>query len=569
MLAEAERVNADFPQIEVVPVVNQGNFIERSISNVANSVLYGGLLAILVLLFFLRSIRSTLVISLSIPISIIATFALIYFGGFTLNLMTMGGLALGVGMMVDSSIVVLENVARRRAESGEPAAQVAVDGATEVAGAIVASTITTVIIFLPLMFVSGVAGLLFRELAYVVAFSLFCALIVALTIVPMLASRLMRDPDTPRPTNWLSRLARRADAAMTALSVGYGNLLRRALRARFITIVVAAAVVGLSVLLFPLIGSEFMPPSDEGEVRVSGQMEIGTRLELVDQQSRLMEEIVKEAVPEATAAVVSVGASGRRPSSGAMTNVRMSLVPSSQRDRSNRAIAMDLRRRLNGKIAGMKIRTRAPQGQFILQRILGGDEEGLVVEVRGFDLDKLSALAKHAAKAIAAVSGVTDVEISRKKGVPQAVLRVNRPKIAQLGLTVREVAEVLDIAVAGRRAGDYRPFGKSYRMLVQIKDVRDRSLADILALRLRTPTGDTVAINEVVSVDRNLGPVVIDRKDQQRLVTVVANVAGRDMGSVAVDVRDTLDKIPTACGLRADRRRQLCRTTEGIARSDN
>jgi len=172
ILAEIEAVNRDFPQIEAVAVINQGNFIERSIANVANSVLYGGALAILVLFFFLRNVRSTVVIAISIPISIIATFTLIFFGGFTLNLMTLGGLALGVGMMVDSSIVVLENIFRRRDEMGEPARVAAVSGAMEVAPAIIASTITTLVIFLPLAFVRGVSGILFQELAYVIVFAL-------------------------------------------------------------------------------------------------------------------------------------------------------------------------------------------------------------------------------------------------------------------------------------------------------------------------------------------------------------------------------------------------------------
>ena len=191
VLAEIDAANRAYPQISIVPVTNQGNYIERSIVNVARSVLYGGGLAIAVLLFFLRSIRSTLVISLSIPICIVTTFALIYFGGFTLNLMTLGGLALGVGMMVDSSIVVLENIFRRCSENDEAPTLAAVEGAREVGPAIIASTITTLVIFLPLIFVRGVSGLLFKELAYVIIFALICSLILALSLVPMLASRLL------------------------------------------------------------------------------------------------------------------------------------------------------------------------------------------------------------------------------------------------------------------------------------------------------------------------------------------------------------------------------------------
>jgi HAE1 family hydrophobic/amphiphilic exporter-1 len=175
ILEEIEAVNADYPQVEIVAVSNSGNFIERSITNVGRSVLYGGILSILVLFFFLRDWRSTLVISLAIPISIIATFALLYFGGFSLNLMSLGGLALGVGMMVDSSIVVLENIFRRHTEQGEPPDVAAARGASEVSAAIVASTLTTLVIFLPVVFIQGVSGQLFREMAYVVSFSLLCS----------------------------------------------------------------------------------------------------------------------------------------------------------------------------------------------------------------------------------------------------------------------------------------------------------------------------------------------------------------------------------------------------------
>ena len=544
ILAEIERVNRDFPQIEVVPVINQGNLIERSISNVATSVLYGGGLAILVLLFFLRSFRSTLVISLAIPISIIATFALIYFGGFTLNLMTLGGLALGVGMMVDSSIVVLENIFRRRDEESLAVQQAAVSGTREVAGALVASTITTLIVFVPLLFARGVTGLLFQELAYVVGFSLICALLVSLSLVPMLASKLMRG-ERARVESGLSA---RAGDAMGRLAARYSALLRAALARPLLTVAIAAGVTAASLLLYPLIGTELLPPSDEGEVRISGEMEIGTRLDLVDKQTRLMESIVYPAVPEAVASVVSVGSSGWRPDSGAEGSIQLSLTPASERSRSNSEIAADLRRRLEGKIPGMKVRVRAPQGQFILERLLGSSDEGLTIEIRGFELPVLERLAARAAEVVAEVPGITDVEKISKAGVPQASIRIDRAKAAQLGLTVRQIAETLETAVAGRRAGDYRPDGYSYRILVQLRDVRNVSLDEILDLTVETPSGDAVALRNVVQVVRDRGPVLIDRIDQQRVVTISANIAGRDLGSVAADVGRRLAEIPRPIG---------------------
>jgi hydrophobic/amphiphilic exporter-1 (mainly G- bacteria), HAE1 family len=549
ILAEIEAVNKAFPQINIVPVINQGNFIERSIANVARSVLYGGGLAIVVLLFFLRNIPSTLVISLSIPISIVTTFALIFFGGFTINLMTLGGLALGVGMMVDSSIVVLENIFRRRSENREAPDKAAVEGAREVGTAIIASTITTLVIFLPLIFVRGVSGILFKELAYVIIFALICSLAVALSVVPMLSSRLLTSSRQPlkKPRFRMSRWASAAGSLFSSLENAYLDLLRRVLGHRLVTVFAAAAVLGASLLFLPLIGSEFLPPSDEGEVNVTGKMEIGTRLDLVDRQTRIMEQIIQPAVPEAVASVVSIGASGWRADAGSEGEIRMSLISAAQRKRSNVEIAQDLRRRLDGRVPGMEIRTRAPQGQFLLERLLGGDQ-GLTVEIRGYDLATLDALAGRVVKLIVDVPGITDVQSSLEAGIPQQEIRVNREKVADLGLSVRDVTQLLQTAVAGSKAGEYRTGGNSYRILVQLKDAEKRSLDEILNLTLTTESGEKVALRNVVSSELSRGPILIDRKDQQRMVTVQANIAGRDLGSVALDVQSLLDQIPRPVG---------------------
>ncbi len=549
ILAEIERVNRDFPQIDVAAVINQGNFIERSISNVARSVLYGSGLAIFVLLFFLRDLRSTVVIASAIPISIVATFALIYFGGFTLNLMTLGGLALGVGMMVDSSIVVLENIFRRREENREDAATSAIVGAAEVGPAIIASTITTLVIFLPLIFVRGVSGILFKELAYVIVFSLICSLVVSLSAVPVLASTLLsgrrRGNDSIQGRQ--SSIGSFLGAVFDGLERSYRNLLRWCLHRRLRVIAGAAAALGASLFLLPLIGTEFMPPSDEGEVRVTGEMEVGTRLDLVDRQTRLLEEVVRDEIPERIAYVASVGASGRNPGATSQGEIRITLKPAKERSRSNEEIAIALRGRLEGRVAGMTVRTRAPQGQFLLDRILGA-EEGLTLEVRGYELEILEHFAEQVATVVAEVPGVTDVETSQKPGVPQEVLTIDRDRTADLGLTVRKVLQTLETAVAGSRAGEFRSKGNSYRILVQMAEAVNLSLDDILDMTLTNPLGEAIALRNVVRIDPGRGPVLIERKDQQRLVTVSANVSNRDLGSAAADVADRIDRIPRPTG---------------------
>jgi HAE1 family hydrophobic/amphiphilic exporter-1 len=538
VLEEVAAINAAYPQIEIVPVINQGNFIERSISNVARSVLYGGGLALLVLLLFLADLRSTLIISLSIPISMVAAFALIFFGGLTLNLMTMGGLALGVGMMVDSSIVVIENIFRRREELAEPPGQAAIGGAREVGPAILASTITTVVVFLPLAFVKGISGVLFKELAIVVSFALICSLLVSMSVVPMLAAKLLTRSGQPH-----NRWQAAAQGGLRRITAAYLHLLERVLAHPVIALSVTALGLLASFLLYPLLGSEFLPPSDEGEVRVTGEMEIGTRLSIVDQQTRMIERVVSAAVPEIVSSVVSVGASGRRPDEVSRSEISLSLPPSTERDRSNLEIAADLRTRLEDRIPGMKVRVRAPQGQFLLERILGGDVD-LTVEVRGFRLDTLDALARQAAAVVAQVEGITDVDLSRDPGVPQHEIRIDRDKVADLGLSIRDVTEALKTAVAGSQAGEFRTQGDSYRILVKLKDAELLSLDEILGLSLTTGTGSQVQLRNLVEAEAGRGPLLIDRKDQQRVVMVRANVAGRSMGEVAGDIDERLRQIP-------------------------
>lgn len=542
VLKEIKEINRDFPMLTVVPVTNQGNFIEQSIQNVAQSVLYGGGLAVLVLLLFLRNIRSTLVITVAIPISIIATFAMIFFGGFTINLMTLGGLALGVGMMVDSSVVVLENIFRRCQEHKESAVIASTTGAEEVGTAILASTLTTLVIFVPLAFVQGVSGQLFKELGFTVMFSLTCSLLVSLSLVPMLASKMLKvqtinDIKDGKKAGMLLNLTGNVSKGMTD---GYAALLHRSLQHRWLVIFISVALFAASLLLLPYIGSDFLPPSDEGEVRVMGEMEVGTRIDLVDRQTRLMEEIVLPAVPETLSSVTQVRAGGRNARSTG--EIRISLTPATERTRSNTEIAADVRKLLEGRIPGMTIRTRAPQGQFILERILGGDQ-GVTVEFRGFDLKTLDKLAEQAGRAIENVKGITDVDISLNAGVPQQDIIIDRNRAADLGLTLRDVTKTLESALVGTKVGEFRSEGESARILVQLKDAESQTLDEILNLVLSTPSGNQVTLRNLVDTRASRGPALIERKDQQRIVSVKANFEGSDLSSVVADVRNALGNL--------------------------
>lgn len=543
VFAEIERIHRDYPQIQVVPVIDQGNFIERSIQNVAQSVVLGGGLSIFVLLIFLRNLRSTVVIALSIPISVVATFSLIYFGGFTLNLMTLGGLALGVGMMVDSSVVVLENIFRRQDEEGEDPETAAIQGANEVAAAILASTLTTLVIFLPMAFIRGIAGVLFQELALVVVFSLICSLLVSLSLVPMFASKLLVSPEQrhARRRPAVDRIASWFDDRFAGLDTQYRDLLGDVLRRPWVTVLGALVLVGASTTLLQFIGNEFLPPSDEGEVRIDAEMEVGTRLTLVDELARQIEAVVDEYVPERVSWVTNVGA-GRQGGSFSRMDMRISLTPATERDRSNVDIANDLRRRLDGLVPGMTVRTRAPQGQFLLNRLLGS-EEGFTIEVRGFDLQTLNQLAAQLAEELETVSGVTDVRLSSEIGLPQQNVQIDRRRAAALGFQPADVARFLETVMAGRRAGDFQVDGNSYRILVRLQDAERRSLDEILDLTLTSPDGRIIALRNLVTISPGEGPLLIERKDQQRFVRVTANVSGRDSGSIAEDAREIMSGI--------------------------
>jgi HAE1 family hydrophobic/amphiphilic exporter-1 len=309
-LAELERINRDFPQIKIIPIIDTSDYIRRSISNVGTSATYGGILAIIVLLLFLRNFRSTIVIATAIPVSIIATFALLYFAHFTLNIMTLGGLALGIGMLVDNAIVVLENIFRMR-ESGEPLESAAVDGAEEVTAAVIASTLTTMVVFLPLVFVRGMSGVMFKQLSIVVSFSLLCSLAVALTLVPMLSARILPAAPTDEKFKhtFRGRIFELSGRFFKALENGYKKLLHLALANRPFVVVIAVLLLTASLMLIPYVGVELMPSTDEGEVRVEAEMQVGTRLGLLDEKFKVLEKIIRDSVPEIKNVVTTVGGS--------------------------------------------------------------------------------------------------------------------------------------------------------------------------------------------------------------------------------------------------------------------
>jgi HAE1 family hydrophobic/amphiphilic exporter-1 len=540
---EIERINRDLPQLQLTPLIDTSKYIRQSISNVGNATVAGGILAIIILFLFLRNISSTAIIATAIPISVTATFGLMYFSGLTLNIMTFGGLALGIGMLVDSSIVVLENIYRHREQGGSPK-ESALVGTSEVWSAILASILTTVVVFLPVVFIRGMSGTMYRQMAYVVSFSLLCSLVVALTLIPMLGSRFLyyRPPDREGRAGRLGRIYALSERSFQRVEARYVRLLKWALDHKKTVVGSAAVLFVASILLIRLIGVELMPAADEGEVRVDLEMAVGTRLEVIDQAARTVEEVVRREVPEMVSMLSRVGGGGWRSRGGHTAQVRVTLVPRSERRRSSEEVANDLRKALSD-IPGVTIRTRAGQGLFLL-RLGSSDDDNVNVEVRGYDLETAHQLATTVEELVKTVPGITDTRVSREEGTPEQLVRIDRQKAADLGLTVSRIGDALQTAIGGTYASYYREGGRQYRILVRLSEGDRRDLDDLLDLTVINNRGEPVILRNVVNTVSQEGPVSLERKDQERIITINANFTGRDMGSVISDIREKLRAVP-------------------------
>ncbi|MCU0610801.1 MAG: efflux RND transporter permease subunit [Candidatus Eisenbacteria bacterium] len=541
--AEVARINRDMPQIHLTPVIDTSTYIEQSIATLRTSTLVGGALAIIILFTFLRSLSSTLIIATAIPISIMATFGLMYFGGFTLNIITFGGLALGIGMLVDSAIVVLENIYRHR-EAGLSPVQSALVGTGEVGAAIMASTLTTVVVFFPVVFVRGMSGIMFQQMAYVVSFSLLCSLLVALTLIPMLASRFLTHHSAGQGggTTRLRRLYDASERTFRRLEERYIRVLAWALGHRRRVLLTTVGLLAVSLALMPLIGVELMPTADEGQVRVTIEMAAGTRMEVVDQATQAVEEIVRRHVPEATSILTRVGNVGFRGSGAHTAEVTVTLAPRAERRRTSEQIANELRRPVSG-LPGATTRTRAGQGFFIL-RMGQSSANSVSIEIRGHDLATAQALAQEVDDMVKTIPGITDTRIDREEGSPERVVRIDRQRAADLGLGVGRIGDALRTAVGGTRASYYREGGTQYEILVRLSEADRQNLGELLDLAVINNRGEPVALRNVVSVMAGEGPVAIARKDQERVISIEANYTGRDMGSVIRDVRAGLRAVP-------------------------
>lgn len=540
VLAEIERINLDIPQLKVMPLINTATFIEQSIMGVRDSLIIGGIIAIVVLLLFLRNVSSTLIIATTIPVSIIATFALIYFGGLSLNMMTFGGLALGIGMLVDNAIVVLDNIFHHR-EKGMQAHESAFKGSSEVVSAVFASTMTTLVVFFPVIFIRGISGIMFRQLAYVVSFSLACSLIAALTLIPMLSSRFLKMEDYSERKSFIGSFFRFVESNYSKIESLYSRMIKWALKHRRITLLGSALIFAVSVLMLPMVGMELMPSADESEVRVNVEMEVGTRLELLDSTVAQIEAIINKNIPEAVYVVSNIGGSGWGGSAGHTAEIRVSLVSKGERKRSSAQVATSLRGELKG-ITGATLRVREGQGLFLL-RMGSGESNSITVELRGRDLATGQMLAQQISKLVEDVPGITDAKVSREAGMPEFVIRIDRRKAADLGFTAYQIGSAIETAMGGTSATSLRRDGKEFAIMVRLaKDERKR-IEQLSNLTLVNSKGNSVPLHNLASIIEGDGPVQIERRDRERIINVSLNYAGRDLGSVVTDLREKLKQV--------------------------
>ncbi|MDT8437244.1 MAG: efflux RND transporter permease subunit [Gemmatimonadota bacterium] len=545
------QLREEFPGVRIEVASSQAGFISDAISNVAQALALGGVLAFLVLFLFLRDPRYPVAIGLAIPISVLAAFALCYLAGVSLNVMSLGGLALGVGMLVDNSIVVLENVFRHRSETGGEPRSAASRGAGEVAGAITASTLTTIAVFGPVLYVEGVAGALFADLSLAVAFSLLASLLVALTLLPVLAARFGRrdgdgageaappggPPSTARAGRLFAPLLRRFERGFAAFARRYETALEWSLDHRAAVVGLAATSLALAAAVATGLPRSLMPAVDEGEFRVELDLPVGTPIEATaDAAGRLEGALLGLQGVEAVftrvgrARDVELATRDLTGLNSAALEVRLAAGA------SQRKVIGEFRGRLAATGFDPAAVTVETGRATSLGRAIGLAEADLAVQVRGPELDSLLAVAADVAGRLAGADRLADVRLDVDLSQPQLEIEIDRSAAARHGVQVAEVADAIEAflrGVATRRP--FTEFSEKIDIRVTIPEETRARLPDVLALSHRG-----VPIGRLVRVREGYGPVEIRRRDQTRSVQVLAEVRQGGLDAAVAEIEAAL-----------------------------
>ncbi|MFA7216332.1 MAG: efflux RND transporter permease subunit, partial [Bacillota bacterium] len=542
--AELGRIKEDYADVKISTIVDTSSFIQQTIDNVTGMAVTGGLLAIAVLYLFLRNFRTTLIIGVAIPISIIATFTLMYFNGLTLNMVSLGGLALGVGMLVDNSIVVLENIFRYRQE-GYNRIDAAERGSDEISMAVVASTLTTVAVFAPVVFVEGIASEIFREMALTVSFSLLASLVMALTLVPMLSSKYLRVSNNgeKRPNiKFVSGVLDLWNKGFDKLDALYRRVLAWALRHRKIAIIGMVVLFVVSLVSVALVGAEFFPSMDQGYITISISLPKGTVLEETGRIAYRVEDMVA-AIPEMEDVFVVLGSGGAMGGSNTSSAIIYGkLVDMGERSRSSFEVADYLRQQV-ADIAGAEISVESMS--------MGGMSTGgspVSIQIKGDDLEELSVIAEDVKEIVAGVEGTRETASSLDEGKPEARVMVDRKRASIYGLNVSAIATAVQGSVDGQVATRYRMGGDEIDIRVALREDNAGDLKNLGNIIIPSPAGFQVPLEEVADVTIGEGPSSINRADQVRVVTVSSGIFGRDLNSVMRDIKAGIAGYPLPDG---------------------
>ena len=523
VLTDMEQLRLDLPNVEFTVVENQARFIEAAVQEVEEAAFYGALLAVGVLFLFLRSITVTLVIGLAIPVSILATFTLMYFQDLTLNIMTLGGLALGAGMLVDNAIVVIENI-YRRLELGADPYEASAKGASDVGVAILASTLTTVSVFLPIVYVQGLVGELFEEQAWTVVFSLLSSLVVAMTVVPMIASRLLRKQSSGRRPK-----QRRLYRAGLSLALDHKLVV-------FVLIVISAGVTFQMALTIPM---EFIPREDQGLFNVDVALPEGTRLEMTDRVAARVGSMIQELGSADVATVYS--RSGQDPAR--VTNVTNPSGP----NRTNLSVALSTgpRRSIAEMVEAIDrelaeipdLEAKYELQETALQGVLGAEAAPLQLEIIGDDLDTLRRLTAEVGALIEELPAVYNVRTSFQGGQPEIDLNLRDDVIAAFGLTPQSLIADLERRLTGEVAGELSKDQRSRDIRVGFEDV---TLNELRSIRIDTAEGAVLTLGDIADPRTVEGPREILREDQRRIGRISGYLVEGAVLSEAIDQVEAL-----------------------------
>ncbi len=518
-------------KVNIQIIYDQSQFIRDSIKGVRDAAVQGGVLAFFVLLFFLMNIWSSLIVALSIPISIMLTFSLMYFRHLSVNIMSLGGLALGVGMLVDNAIVVMENIFRHR-QLGTPSLQSASKGASEVAAAIVASTLTTIAVFLPLIFVKGVAGQLFKELAFTVTFSLLASLLVALSLIPRLAAKIKTKNVKTKERLWMQILRRL-----------YLNSLKVFLKFKYIFLAAIILITAVCFVILKGLDKELMPKVDQREFMIKVDMPTGTKIEVTDRVVKRIENILLT-YPDIKGVSVIIGSSKEKEYGGTVqtlgphqAQIVVNLKKMSKRNplyRKSQDVIHQLQKDL------IKVDLEGARLEYVLQETIfktalqGG--KPVNIEVKGRDMDVLRSISETLMQKMKKVPGLYDISSDLMPAQPEVKINIMKDKAALYNLSVNSISLSAQAAIKGYVASKYKEEGREYDIRVRLREQDRNDLTKIRNILIHSPLGIEVPLADVAYLSRGLGPSEIHRLDQERTVMVSANIYKRGFSEVAADI---------------------------------